>query len=447
MKSEWREYKLGNIANFVNDKIDSFFINHTNYVSTENMVADFGGIEKASNLPKVAKYNKFEKGDVLFSNIRTYFKKVWQSEFIGGASPDVLIFRTKNEKSLDQKYLYYLLTTDEFINYTVRTSKGAKMPRGDKSAMMNYDIILPPLPEQKAISKILSSIDDKIEINRQVNKTLEEMAQALFKSWFIDFEPVKAKIAAKEAGTDPELAAIKAISPNIDLDDSSLKELKEIAALFPDEMEESELGEVPKGWKVGKMGEIVEVKGGSTPSTANPDYWNGEYYWTTPKDLSNIKSSVLLETERKITSEGVKQIGSGILPKGTLLLSSRAPIGYLAIAQMPISINQGYIAIAGKSVSNIFMLYWLKANMTTVKERANGSTFQEINKANFREIGLVLPHKDILKSFDIKAGTLFNEIVSNESENQQLAQIRDSLLPKLMSGELEVGDVCVGDLS
>jgi len=229
---------------------------------------------------------------------------------------------------------------------------------------------------------------------QQMNQTLENIAQAIFKEWFVDFN---------FPGFDGEL-----------------------------------VDGLPKGWRMGKLGEIVDVKGGTTPSTAKEEYWNGEYYWTTPKDLSNIQAPVLIDTERKITELGVKQISSGIMPEGTLLLSSRAPIGYLAISQVPISINQGYIAIQGKSVSNLFMLFWLKQNMDAVKSKANGSTFQEVSKTNFKLIDVVAPEQAVLKQFDDTISPIFKRIVENVYQIQTLTQTRDTLLPKLMSGQLEI---------
>ena len=218
----------------------------------------------------------------------------------------------------------------------------------------------PDITTQRRIADILSALDDKIELNRQTNATLEAIAQAIFKEWFVDFN-------------------------------------------FPGatgEMVESELGMIPHGWRVESLGEILEVKGGTTPSTKEERFWNGEYHWATPKDLSNLSSPILLTTERKITAEGVEQISSGILPAGTLLLSSRAPIGYLAISDIPVSINQGFIAINAKATSNLFILHWLKENMETIISRANGSTFLEISKTNFREIELVTPDAQIAQMYD-----------------------------------------------
>jgi type I restriction enzyme S subunit len=200
---------------------------------------------------------------------------------------------------------------------------------------------------------------------------------------------------------------------------------------------ESELGMIPKGWRVAKLGEILDLKGGTTPSTKVEEYWNGEYSFATPKDLSSLQSPFLLKTERRITAKGVKQISSGVLPSGILLLSSRAPIGYLAISDIPVSINQGFIAISAKETSNFFILLWIKNNIDTVIGRANGSTFLEISKSNFREIKIILPDKKLLKLFDRLISPFFDQINSNEKQIISITLIRDTLLPKLMNGEIE----------
>jgi len=205
-------------------------------------------------------------------------------------------------------------------------------------------------------------------------------------------------------------------------------------------MVKSELGEIPKGWKVETIGDTVTIKGGTTPNTGIKEYWkNGLINWCTPKDLSNLNSHVLLDTERKITEKGLVNISSGLLPKGSLLLSSRAPIGYLALSEIPVAINQGFIAIlCGGKVSNYYMLNWVKFNLEVVKNRAGGSVFQEINKVNFRSINILVPTQDTLKIYDILLNKLYKKIILNEKLSRNLSQIRNNLLPKLMSGKIRV---------
>jgi type I restriction enzyme S subunit len=182
---------------------------------------------------------------------------------------------------------------------------------------------------QNKIEEMLTSIDQKIQLNRQTNQTLEHIAQAIFKSWFVDFEPVKAKIAAKQAGANAEQierAAIIAISGKTpteldQLPPDTLQQLKTTAALFPDTLVDSELGEIPAGWRWSEIGNEVTVVGGGTPSTKKTEFWEGgNIHWTTPKDMSNLTDKVLLETARKITKAGLEKISSGLLPENTVLM-------------------------------------------------------------------------------------------------------------------------------
>ncbi|MBK9684606.1 MAG: restriction endonuclease subunit S [Betaproteobacteria bacterium] len=253
---------------------------------------------------------------------------------------------------------------------------------------------------------------------RETNATLEAIAQALFKSWFVDFDPVR----AKQQGLAPA-----------GMDEAT-------AALFPDSFEESALGLVPKGWSVQPVGNAVECVGGATPDTKDPSYWSPEEHaWTTPKDLSGLPAPVLLSTERRLSTKGLAKIGSGLLPVGTLVMSSRAPIGYLAITQVPVAINQGYIAmLPGSLLPPLYMLFWCQQNMEGIKARANGSTFMEISKKAFRPIPALVPSSPVIDAFLAVASPLFSRLVSNEQQTQTLATLRDTLLPRLISGQLRL---------
>ena len=182
MKEDWKECKLGEVCYFAKDKVSVSELNNDIYISTENMIPNRGGITKATNLPTGEQTSSFESGDILVSNIRPYFKKIWKASFSGGCSADVLNFKSRNNISND--FLYYILSDDEFFKYCMITSKGTKMPRGDKVAIMQYPINLPPLVTQQKIATILSSLDDKIELNNKINTNLEQQAQALFEDFF-----------------------------------------------------------------------------------------------------------------------------------------------------------------------------------------------------------------------------------------------------------------------
>jgi type I restriction enzyme S subunit len=305
--------------------------------------------------------------------------------------------------------------------WIARHAVGATMPNLNTSIMSAVPFALPPLAEQKAIAAVLGTLDDKIELNRGMNATLEAMARALFQSWFVDFDPVRAKLhGCQPFWLDPATAT-----------------------LFPDSFQGSELGHIPKGWSIQPVGEIVDCVGGGTPSTADPEYWEGgTHHWATPKDLSTLQAPILFDTGRKLTDTGIEKISSGLLPAGTLLLSSRAPVGYLAIAAMPVAINQGFIALkCNDCASNFFMLNWCQTNMPQIESRATGTTFAEISKQNFRPIRVVLPPKDLMTAFTNKVTPLYAQITSNLHQSRTLANLRDRLLPKLLSGELVVNAI------
>jgi type I restriction enzyme, S subunit len=233
----------------------------------------------------------------------------------------------------------------------------------------------------------------------------------------VDFDPVR----AKAEGRDPGLP-------------------KHIADLFPDSFEDSELGEIPEGWEVKPIGDLAEVVGGSTPKTDRAEYWEGgTHHWVTPKDLSGLSIPVLLDTERKITDAGLAQVSSGLLPMGTVLLSSRAPIGYLAIAEVPVAVNQGFIAMKPRpGASNLFLLRWASAAHDQILSHANGSTFLEISKSSFRPVRTVAPAAPVMQAFDRVSRPTYLKVVEHERESRTLAALRDALLPKLVSGELRL---------
>ncbi len=325
-------------------------------------------------------------------------------------------------KGNDPRFVSYFLRDIDFFVY----SDKAAVPGLNRNHLHQARVRIPTDPtEQRAIAHILGTLDDKIELNRRANKTLESMARTLFKAWFVDFEPVRAKMEGRwQRGQS--LAGLPA----------------HLYDIFPDRLVESELGEIPEGWRNSTIGEEVTVCGGSTPSTKEPEYWEGgQHCWATPKDLSALYFPVLLDTDRKITDVGLAKISSGLLPVGTVLLSSRAPIGYLAITEIPTAINQGFIAMkCDGALPNVFVLPWCRESMDAIIGNANGSTFQEISKSNFRPLRVVVPSDPVLTSFTRLAGSLYRQLAENEREACYLAQLRDTLLPRLISGELRVPD-------
>lgn len=317
------------------------------------------------------------------------------------------------------KFVYYLLKTFDFHKY----SDKAAVPGVNRNHVHQEVMCVPKTySEQEKIADYLSLFDKRLELNTQTNQTLESIAQTLFKSWFVGFDPVKAKMR----GEQPEGMDVAT------------------AALFPDKLVESdELGMIPEGWKPSTIGDETTVVGGGTPSRKNDEFWeNGHIHWTSPKDLSGVQDKVLLDTASKVTETGLKKISSGLLPIDTVLLSSRAPVGYLALAKVPLAVNQGYIAMkCEKALTPEFVLQWCVHAMDDIKQRASGSTFAEISKKNFKPMAVVVPENDVIEKYTNLVKPLYDAITSNCQENTRLETLRNTLLPKLLSGELDLSQL------
>ncbi len=333
-----------------------------------------------------------------------------------------VIIRAKSGCPADQMFIYYQMKSAAFSHHIISRAQGsANQASITLETIFSFPVWWPEASIRRETGLVLSSFDKRINLLRETNASLESIIQALFKSWFVDFDPVHAKMQ----GLGPD----------------GMNEVT--AALFPDSFEESGLGLIPKGWRTEEIGGLVETLGGGTPDTKSKEYWEPpQHYWTTPKDLSGIASPVLLATERKLSDAGVRKISSGLLPAGTLLISSRAPIGYLALVQAPMAINQGYIAIPpGGSLSPLYMLFWSQINMDQIKNRANGSTFMEISKKAFRPILALVPPQELLDAFELIASSLFSRLVENERQVKTLTDLRNILLPRLISGQLQIPEV------
>ena len=294
-----------------------------------------------------------------------------------------------NSELIDDGYLYYWLldmySQGRTWAYQVQSTGLANF---QFEHLLDAELAsLPPLDEQRRIAGVLGAFDDLIAVNRQLIDHLGAMQSAVF----------------------------------ADLDSDDLQSAEPEVAI----------------------GEVLQVFGGSTPSTKVPEYWDGgEINWATPKDLSRLSSTPLLRTERRITPSGLARISSGLLPAGTLLMSSRAPVGYLAIAEIPTAINQGFIAIKGSDeLPPLYLLEWLRAHIGDVMGLANGSTFQEISKRNFRTLRIRVPKQHELSKFMSVAVPCHRSIVALEEECDEMARTRDALLPLLMSGQVRVREV------
>ena len=300
--------------------------------------------------------------------------------------------------NVDSDFVYYLMCiVGKELNYISKTSTA--VPIINKSTFSDWNIVIPEkVEDQRRIASILSSLDRKIELNNKINADLEEMAQAIFKNWFVDFEPFK-------------------------------------DGKFVD----SELGMIPEGWKVGRLDEIADVVGGSTPSKAKPEYYTQKgIAWLTPKDLSNHPAVYSSRGEIDITEEGYNSTSTKLMPKGTVLFTSRAPIGYISIAQNDICTNQGFKSLVPKKAGTCFLYCFLKYVTPEIENKSTGSTFKEASGSLMKSLQVIIPEQNVFEEFEAIVSPLFARIESLEKENSRLSTLRDTLLPRLMSGELEV---------
>ncbi|HHZ7279684.1 MULTISPECIES: restriction endonuclease subunit S [Citrobacter freundii complex] len=457
MSFEFIETELGNFVEIVTKKCDASIIDVTNYISTENMLPDRQGVTISSGIPDVNKFNSFEIGDTLFSNIRTYFKKVWFATFYGGVSPDVLVFRTTHEK-LTSEYLHLILSSDDFINYSHLTSKGAKMPRGDKGAMLSYKIKIPSLKYQKRCIKLIFTLSKKIDSNNRINQTLEQMAQALFKSWFVDFDPVKAKMAVLDAGgsqADATLAAMTAISGK-DADALAVferehpeqyAELKATAELFPSAMQESEGRDIPKGWAVVKTEELTS-KIGMGPFGSNIKVSTFVDEGIPIISGQHLKESILNDGENNfVTLEHADKLKSSNVFSEDIIFTHAGSIGQVSIIpefseydRYVISQRQFFLRADKKLISPYYLLYFFRSRTGQHLLLSNASQVGVPSIArpssHLKNIELVAPDFKLVKKFEDHCKTIINGVVQRKKQTVLLKNIRDTLLPKLLSGEI-----------
>ena len=347
---------------------------------------------------KIIKRSKIDKWDVIVSMIGEYcgFCYLEDSDFTDYAVKNVGILKVGERiKSL---WLYYYLNSPDGRNQLKNTRAGSSQPYISLGSLRNLLIPEPPRDVMERTVSILSSLDRKIELNNKINANLEEMAQTIFKNWFVDFEPFK-------------------------------------DGKFVD----SELGMIPEGWKVGRLDEIADVVGGSTPSKAKPEYYTQKgIAWLTPKDLSNHPAVYSSRGEIDITEEGYNSTSTKLMPKGTVLFTSRAPIGYISIAQNDICTNQGFKSLVPKKAGTCFLYCFLKYVTPEIENKSTGSTFKEASGSLMKSLQVIIPEQKDFEKFEAIVSPLFARIESLEKENSRLSTLRDTLLPRLMSGELEI---------
>ena len=371
--------KLSDICDFRKGKVDVSKLTLKTYISTENMLPNKGGITEASSLPTIQLTQEYKKGDVLVSNIRPYFKKIWRAKYDGGCSNDVLVFQ--GNSNIDGDFLYYVLANDDFFDYSMATSKGTKMPRGDKTSIMQYEVPVFDVYTQRKMASVLRCLDEKIELNSAINNNLEQQAKALYKDWFFTFSPFSAD------------------------------------------------GTLPDGWRVGTVNDIIQLHDSKRVplSGAERDKMAKIYPYYGATSLMDYVDNYLFDGIYLLLGED-----------GTVVDSLGFPILQYVYGQFWVN-NHAHI-ITGKEGFSVEELY-LFFSLTNIKSIVTGAVQQKVSQQNLKKVPAIIPSKEALSAFDELIQPIFAQIRILRDENARLAELRNTLLPKLMSGELDVSDI------
>ncbi len=394
--NEWKTYRLSDVVQFnPTERLAKGTI--AKKVAMENL-HPFTRAISSYELAAYSGGSKFRNGDTLMARItpclengKTAYVSILDDEEVGFGSTEYIVFRNF-EGVTDRKFIYYFVSNPWFRNIAIKSMVGSSgRQRVQQSVLENLEINLPPLAEQKRIAAILGALDDKIELNRRINANLEEQAKALFKSWFVDFEPFK------DAG-------------------------------FVD----SELGPIPVGWRVGDFTEIVAIKGGGTPKTDVAEYWGGIIPFFTPKDVSD--SCYVLKTEKYITDCGLDHCSSALYKKGTVFITARGTVGKIVMAGCNMAMNQTNYALLGKEGINQLFVYNLTIKLADrLLKKSNGAVFNAITVRDFESEKIIIPQHDVLLNFGSVVAPIYAMILHHNNQMENLISLRDTLLPKLMS--------------
>lgn len=347
-----------------------------------------------------------------------------------------------NQKIANPAYYYYLFNSN-YGKWLLSTILRQTAVSGITGSDLNKLIVPnPPKAIQDSISKLLSSLDDKISINEKINCNLEQMSQTLFKSWFMDFDPVIDN--ALDAGNPiPEALQSRAELRQKVRNSADFKPLPaDIRALFPAEFEETELGWVPKGWVTTSFNDLIELIGGGTPKTSVEEYWNGDIPWFSVVDAPNESDVYVLTTEKNITTEGLNNSSAKLLRKGTTIISARGTVGKCAMVAVPMAMNQSCYGVNGKNnISDEYVYFQLKNAVQTLQQMGHGSVFNTITRDTFKNIKIPFCNEELTNSYSLLVKNYFSKILNNNYQNIALTTLRDTLLPKLISGELSLEDL------
>ncbi len=326
-----------------------------------------------------------------------------------------------NPSVVDGTYLLYALQSPQ-VQHEIGWNEGT----GSTVSNVRIPVLealripTPPIAEQREVAGVLGALDDKIALMRETNATLEAIAQALFKSWFVDFDPVR----AKRDGRDPI-----GVPP-------------EAADLFPSAFEDSALGEIPKGWRVKPFADMVEILGGGTPKTSEPSYWGGSIPWFSVVDAPPLGQVFTVATEKSVTELGIQNSSARVLPAWTTVISARGTVGKLALTGIEMAMNQSCYGLRAKEKGGEALIYLAAQRLVdTLKRLAHGGVFDTITRATLASVNVCEPPSQLVSAFDALAHPIFERILANNLQALALTSLRDTLLPRLMSGKLRIPEI------
>lgn len=373
--------KLSDICSFRRGKVSVDRLNTNNYISTENMLPNKGGITEASSLPTVPLTQEYRKGDVLVSNIRPYFKKIWKAKYDGGCSNDVLVFAANS--NTDKDFLYYILANDEFFAYSMATSKGTKMPRGDKTSIMQYEVPVMDIELQRRIASILKSIDEKIELNNAINNNLEQQAQAIFENEFLSLQSL------------------------------------------------------PDGWKQASLIDIADYLNGLAMQKYRP---SANEIGIPVLKIKELRQGCC-DDNSEFCSPSIKS--DYIIHDGDVIFSWSGSLLVDFWCGGICGLNQHLFKVSSSNYDKWFYYAWTKHHLDRFIAVAadKATTMGHIKRDELAKAEVLIPNETDYNRIGALLQPIYDLIISNRIENKKLAETRDSLLPKLMSGEIDMSEV------
>lgn len=375
------KYKLGDLCFYAKEKIEVEALTDKNYISTENMLPNKGGITIATSLPSTAHTQKYQQFDILVSNIRPYFKKIWFAEFDGGCSNDVLVFRAKD--GVCKRFLYYVLANDAFFDYSMATSKGTKMPRGDKAAIMKYDVPDFTYEEQEKIAGILNALDRKIQLNAEINNNLEQQAKAIFSNEFLTLETL------------------------------------------------------PDGWKQASLIDIADYLNGLAMQKYRPTVDETGIPVLKIKELRQG----CCDDNSELCSPSIKS--EYIIHDGDVIFSWSGSLLVDFWCGGICGLNQHLFKVTSNKYNKWFYYAWTKHHLDRFIAVAadKATTMGHIKRDELSKAEVLIPNEADYKRIETLLQPIYDLIIANRIENKKLAETRDTLLPKLMTGEIDISEV------